>query len=191
MSRSSFSLFSVQRKQKKNASDFCFNFCSRHLSLSFVHSFISFFPFSLSLEFISRPEREKMAEEQKEREREEGLSPFLLPPLLPPSTPLSSFPRFDKKREKKKRRKERRKLKNRTTEKNFDHPRRMVSLCLQTQGGGKKTETHLCLFWKHGETDRGEGEGEDEKRYHHFSSTIFPSSSMTLSFRNVLPSLRT
>jgi len=75
VSRSSFSLFSVQRKQKKNASDFCFNFCSRHLSLSFVHSFISFFPF-LSLSNSYHVPREKKWRRSKRSER--GKKDYLL-----------------------------------------------------------------------------------------------------------------
>ena len=172
MSRSSFSLFSVQRKQKKNASDFCFNFCSRHLSLSFVHSFISFFPF-LSLSNSYHVPREKKWRRSKRSER--GKKDYLLF-----SSHLSFLPRprFPLSRGLIKNERKRKGEKNDESSRIglqrriFDHPRRMVSLCLQTQGGGKKTETHLCLFWKHGETDRGEGEGEDEKRYHHFSSTI-------------------
>ena len=76
--------------------------------------------------------------------------------------------------------------KSRTTEKNFGHPRRIGFHAIAIK---KKTTTENAPLVLEDAAD-GQTRGRRRKE-NYFSSTIFPSASMTLSFRNLLPSLRT
>ena len=163
----SLSLLRPEKAHTKRPQIFFIIFCSPHLSLSFVCLYFS--PLSLSLpRILFKPPLERMKKRRRSKRSERGkeeLSPFPLPPLLFPSTPLSRFPeRLKKTGEKKKRKEERnaRKLKNRTTEKNFDHLRRFV-LLENAERGGKETETHLD-FCKRGGRTKGRRQREDGKK---------------------------